>query len=114
MNLCDIIEILYPDANKILDFLLQEQEDGTSLIHYWNAQKLGPQPTEQELLDQAPALQQQYDDMQADIARRAEYPKEHELIVALWESVVENDSTALNDLQQKRLAVKAKYPKSGA
>jgi hypothetical protein len=35
-----------------------------------------------------------------------------ELIVALWEYVVENRPAAMNELQAKRLAVKQKYPKS--
>lgn len=35
-----------------------------------------------------------------------------ELIVALWEYVVENRPAAMNELQEKRLAVKQKYPKS--
>ena len=43
--------------------------------------------------------------------RKCEYPTESDLIVAMWESLVEGDSTALDALQVKRLLIKAKYPK---
>lgn len=43
--------------------------------------------------------------------RRAEYPSADELIVALWEKVVEGRPEAAADLQTKREAIKAKYPK---
>lgn len=43
--------------------------------------------------------------------RKAEYPITDELIVALWESVVEGDNTAKDEIQIKRLEVKSKYPK---
>ncbi len=44
------------------------------------------------------------------IARRAEYPSTHELIIALWESIVEKNHSSLEKLQAKRLEIKAKYP----
>jgi len=43
--------------------------------------------------------------------RRAEYPLFEELIVALWEGVVEERMAAVTRLENKRQAVKAKYPK---
>jgi len=43
--------------------------------------------------------------------RRAEYPSIDELIVALWEGVVEERMAAVTSLEGKRQAVKAKYPK---
>jgi len=43
--------------------------------------------------------------------RRAEYPPLSELIVALWEKVIEGrDDKAIN-LQVRRIEVKQKYPK---
>lgn len=36
------------------------------------------------------------------------------LIVALWEKIVENDSTLADELQTKRLAIKAQFPKPEA
>jgi len=43
--------------------------------------------------------------------RKAEYPSVDELIVALWEGVVEERMAAVTSLEGKRQAVKAKYPK---
>jgi hypothetical protein len=43
--------------------------------------------------------------------RAKEYPSTDELIVALWELVVENRPESANELQAKREAVKQKYPK---
>lgn len=43
--------------------------------------------------------------------RQGEYPPIGELVVALWERVVENRPAEAEGLQKKRLAIKAKYPK---
>ena len=43
--------------------------------------------------------------------RRAEMPSEHELIVALWEKVIEGRPEATTILQAKREATKIKYSK---
>ena len=43
--------------------------------------------------------------------RELEYPTTEELTIALWESVIEDRSTAVTDLEVKRQAVKTKYPK---
>jgi hypothetical protein len=43
--------------------------------------------------------------------REAEYPSIDELIVALWEGVVEERMAAVTKLEAKRQAVKLKYPK---
>ena len=55
-------------------------------------------------------LQTAYDN---DYARKrlAEYPSIEELTVALWEGVVEERMAAVTQLEIKRQAVKAKYPK---
>ena len=55
-------------------------------------------------------LQDAYDN---DYARKRleEYPSENELIIALWEGVVEERMAAVTKLEGKRQAVKAKYPK---
>ena len=44
--------------------------------------------------------------------RVKEYPSTDELIVALWELVVENRPEASNLLQAKRELIKLKYPKT--
>ena len=43
--------------------------------------------------------------------RKAEYPSIDELVVALWENVVEERTAAVISLETKRQAVKTKYPK---
>ena len=43
--------------------------------------------------------------------RKEEYPSVDELIVALWEGVVEERMAAVTKLEAKRQAVKLKYPK---
>ncbi len=43
--------------------------------------------------------------------RKAEYPTMDELIVALWESVVEERMASVTALEAVRQTVKAKYPK---
>jgi hypothetical protein len=74
----------------------------------WN----GPdsQPTQEELEAAWVAIQDAYDN---DYARKrsAEYPSVDELVVALWEGVVEERMAAVTKLEIKRQAVKAKHPK---
>ena len=43
--------------------------------------------------------------------RKEEYPSIDELVVALWEGVVEERMAAVTQLEIKRQTVKAKYPK---
>ena len=43
--------------------------------------------------------------------REREYPSLDELVVALWESVVEERMESVTALEELRQAVKAKYPK---
>ena len=43
--------------------------------------------------------------------RKAEYPSIDDITVALWEGVVEERMQAVTQLEIKRQAVKAKYPK---
>ena len=46
-----------------------------------------------------------------DEKRNAEYPSINDLIVALWENVVEERASAVVSLEADRQAVKTKYPK---
>ena len=46
--------------------------------------------------------------------RRKEYPSSEELLIALWEKVIEDRPEAATALQVKREAVKIKYPKPEA
>ena len=69
-----------------------------------------PQPTQEELEAAWVQIQAAYDN---DYARKRleEYPLVDELIVALWEGVVEERMAAVTQLEAKRQAVKLKYPK---
>ena len=66
--------------------------------------------TAEQITAKQTALQTAYDN---DYARKrlAEYPSINELIVALWEGVVEERMAAVTQVEIKRQAVKAKYPK---
>ena len=56
-------------------------------------------------------LQAEYDSQEYARDRQAEYPSLDELIVALWEGVVEERMAAVTALEGLRQAVKDKYPK---
>jgi|TARA_R110000824_G_scaffold72792_1_gene185548 hypothetical protein len=67
-------------------------------------------PTEEWLEAELKRQQAAYDN---DYARKRleEYPSTNELVVALWEGVVEERMQAVTQVEIKRQAVKAKYPK---
>ena len=67
-------------------------------------------PTEEWLNAELKRQQDAYDNDHAR-KRKAEYPSVDELIVALWEGVVEERMAAVTKLEPKRQAVKLKYPK---
>jgi len=46
-----------------------------------------------------------------DLLRKNEYPPIKDLIVALWENVVEERAASVVELEAQRQAVKTKYPK---
>ncbi len=56
-------------------------------------------------------LQAEYDSQAYARNRQAEYPSLDDLIVALWEGVVEERMAAVTSLEAGRQAVKTKYPK---
>ena len=68
------------------------------------------QPTQEELEAAWTQIQEAYNN---DYSRKreVEYPSVDELIVALWEGVVEERMAAVTKLEAKRQAVKLKYPK---
>lgn len=92
------------------DFILQNDSDGNgTYIAQWNSDQ--PQPTEAEI-ETAHAEWQAEQDAQAYARnRKAEYPTTEELMVALWEAVIEERMASSIDLQGKRTAIKEKYPK---
>tara|TARA_R100000656_G_C3941877_1_gene126856 strand:+ start:688 stop:990 length:303 start_codon:yes stop_codon:yes gene_type:complete len=66
--------------------------------------------TAEQITAKQAELQTAYDNDHAR-KREAEYPSIDELIVALWEGVVEERMAAVTKLEAKRQAVKLKYPK---
>ena len=68
-------------------------------------------PTKEFLESEVARLQAEQDATQYQRDRKAEYPSMDELIVALWEGVVEERMASVTALEELRQAVKAKYPK---
>ena len=56
-------------------------------------------------------IQAEYDAQEYARNRRSEYPRLNDLIVALWEGVVEERMASIMELEAQRQSVKAKYPK---
>ena len=67
--------------------------------------------TDEELLAEVDKLQAEHDSLEYARNRQAEYPSINDLIVALWENVVEERAASVISLEATRQAIKAKYPK---
>jgi len=85
------------------DFYTIEKNSVVELV--WRSNQ--PQPTEAE----CEAAKAEYDNLQYQRDRQAEYPSINELIVALWENVVEERAASVISLEATRQAIKTKYPK---
>ena len=71
-----------------------------------------PVVLDQSLIDTETARLQAEQDAQAYARnRQAEYPTINELVVALWEGVVEERMASVTTLEGLRQAIKTKYPK---
>jgi len=93
-----------------VDFSLQDDSDGNGVyIAEWNS--ASPQPTEAEIEAAHVEWQAEHDAQEYARNRQAEYPSIDELIVALWEGVVEERMASVTALEGLRQAVKDKYPK---
>jgi hypothetical protein len=90
------------------DFVLQDSPAGV-YIRDWNSSK--PKPTMADIEAAADKWVLEYNSQEYARKRSAEYPSIDELTVALWEGVVEERMAAVTQLEIKRQAVKAKYPK---
>jgi len=66
---------------------------------------------EAKVSDELARLQSEHDAQEYARNRQAEYPSIDELIVALWEGVVEERMASVTALEGLRQAVKDKYPK---
>ncbi len=90
------------------DFVLRDDGNGV-YIEEWLSSSDRPTTTD---IEAAHAVwQAEYDAQEYARNREAEYPSVDELIVALWEGVVEERMAAVTQLEAKRQAVKLKYPK---
>ena len=85
------------------DFYTIEKNGVVELV--WNSDQ--PQPTEAE----CEAAKAEYDNLQYQRDRKVEYPSIEELVVALWENVVEERAASVISLEATRQAIKTKYPK---
>ena len=93
-----------------VDFELQDKSDGkgTFMAQWMSA---SPQPSNAEIEAAHNEWQAEYDSQEYARKRQAEYPSLNELIVALWENVVEERAASVVSIESKRQAIKAKYPK---
>ena len=93
-----------------IDFVLRDNSDGNGVYMYeWNSSS--PQPTVAEIESAYAEWQAEYDSQEYARNRQAEYPSLDDLIVALWEGVVEERMASVTQLEAERQAVKARHPK---
>jgi hypothetical protein len=90
------------------DFIIQDDGSGPYISKWTSA---SPQPTESEIETAHNEWQAEYDAQEYARNREAEYPSLNELIVALWENVVEERAASVISLEATRQAIKAKHPK---
>jgi hypothetical protein len=93
---------------SLTDYVLQDDGAGVFIAEWKNA---SPQPTEAEIEAAHAEWQAEYDAQEYARNREAEYPSLNELIVALWENVVEERAASVIELEAKRQEIKTKYPK---
>ena len=100
MTIHDALQSLHPTAEWVVrgDTLEWLDENVTA-------------PTQTEIDAEVARLQAEYDSQEYARNRQAEYPSVTELIVALWENVVEERAASVISLEATRQAIKAKYPK---
>jgi hypothetical protein len=91
-----------------IDFSLQDDGSG-AYIREWNSDK--PQPSSEAIETAHAEWQAEYDSQAYARNRKAEYPSIDELVVALWEGVVEERMASVTALEILRQAIKQKYPK---
>jgi len=93
-----------------VDYVLRNNSDGNGIfIKEWN--NASPQPSESEIEAAHNEWQAEYDAQEYARNRAVEYPSINELVVALWENVVEERAASVIELEGLRQAVKTKHPK---
>jgi hypothetical protein len=106
MNISDIITLLHPTADRRTDIVLQDDGQGIYIAH-WDESKFGPQPTEQELLDQASSVQLGYDNNIIKQQRASEYASVVDQLDMLYKDKINNTNTWVDHIT----GVKTKHPK---
>lgn len=111
MNIAEILQLKFPGAFKdFLNPLIVLQDDGDGVyIKEWNIDEKEPSP--EVLAVWGNELETKYKEQQVYLLRQTEYPKKEDLIVAMWEKLVERRDEKANELQALREQVKLKYPK---
>jgi len=103
MDITDAINALHPENSYVL------RDDDYSKIEWVNA------PENPATLEQVNAklaeLQADYDSKSYARARQKNFPNEHDLLIALWEKVMEDRSESADALQAIRTQVKSDNPK---
>ena len=96
-TIIDALHSIYPNADAVI-------KDGEIIST--------SEPVDESLFPAKLAeLQTEYDAQEYARNRQAEYPSLDDLIVALWEGVVEERMASVTALEALRQAVKTKYPK---
>ena len=90
-----------------IDYSLEDDGSGVKVI--WSSSQ--PQPSTAEIETAHAEWQAEYDAQAYARSRQAEYPSIDELVVALWENVVEERASAVVALEAIRQQVKARHPK---
>ena len=91
-----------------VDFRVEDHGSG-AVIKEWNS--ASPQPSEADIEAADAEYQAERDSQAYSRNRQAEYPSLDDLIVALWEGVVEERMASVTQLEAERQAVKARHPK---
>jgi len=91
-----------------IDFRVSDVGSG-AFIDVWLSDS--PQPSEADIEAADVEYQAEYDSQEYARNRQAEYPSINELVIALWEGVVEERMASVTRLEAERQAVKARHPK---
>ena len=78
------------------------------IIHWLDERK---QPSEEAIQAKLKELQSKYDAQSYSRNRQQNYPNEHDLLIALWEKVMEGRGESADALEVKRQEIKKDIPK---
>jgi hypothetical protein len=101
-----LLHLGFKDENFILQ---NDNDERGTFVGVWLSDL--PQPTQAQIEAAHAEWQAEQDATQYQRDRQAEYPSIDELVVALWEGVVEERMASVTALEGLRQAVKTKYPK---